>query len=411
MANKTYGLQKSFTEVDIWPFESNAMVDIFRSVFERLGTTPKMHNATGGGVLICTPRHIPEPCIKLYKSMFEDLGVHKLYLACKSALVLHAHCLSEGVVINCGFSNIDVESVMSSGSGSGLASNSMEFASAQIKGGAKRIIAQVAEKCHLSKHHACEFVRQHCFVPLDFNAETENYDANDVIFQPKEIASETETETEMKTFEPFVVESWDVVRRRDLYMHAETALFHDVETDEENEYYAEISDSANGGLSRMIFDQQYLQHMIQEAQDLGTVIDSNVVLSGGLAKLTGLKGRLEQDLEALYSTYQRSNRWKLQEYDRNTCRVEVKVILSECPEYDVWKGGALLALALSNHEWYDRMTYLNDGPESLLSSEIGLHRLIKRKRFLHPSENVKCFKDSRKYWMKGAKRSCYSKTQ
>ena len=308
--DEQFALQKEFTEVDIWPFESDAMADIWRSVFERLGTTPKMHNATGGGVLICTPRHIPEPCVKLCKEMFEDLGVHKLYLACKSALVLHAHGFSEGVVVNCGFSNIDVESVMSDHA------HDSNFASAQIKGGAKHIIAQVAKHCGLPKHHACDFVRQHCYVPLDFDAKTETYYCgDDVFFQPKNFASETETKTEADfvTLEVF--------------------------------NFAKI-----GGLPQMVFNQQHFQQMKEEAaQRVDKNIECDVVLSGGLSKMTGLKGRLEQDLKSLLGEHRTLVGSRI-----HSATLGVNVVMSEHPEYDVWKGGALVALALSDHEWYHR---------------------------------------------------------
>jgi len=65
-----------------------------------------------------------------------------------------------------------------------------------------------------------------------------------------------------------------------------------------------------------------------------------------------LKERLEQDLEVFYPRGR---------------TLEVKVLRSERPEYDVWKGGALLALSLSDDEWYQRTTYEEYGPEPLLS--------------------------------------------
>ena len=66
------------------------------------------------------------------------------------------------------------------------------------------------------------------------------------------------------------------------------------------------------------------------------------------------------------------------------------MVVSERPEYDVWKGGALLALALFEHEWYYKATYEKHGsvPEPLLCKNIPYHRFLKTQRFLCPARGV-----------------------
>ena len=332
-------------------FKSGEMVDIWRSVFERLGTTPEKHNATGGGVLLCTSWHAPKesmPAGMIAEAMFETLGVQKLYLSCKSALALHAHGLVEGVAVNCGHSGINIYSVAKDWLGPPR-NSSAEANSAQISGGARDIIAKLAHSFELPMHHACDFMKQHCFVPLDFMAPWQpESDADELTFQPNTFDFDT------STLDPIVVGPGDF-RRKYLYLHSE-ALFRDVNIGHTNE-----------GLSSHITRQQFVRQMAEAAAQgvtnppqpgvvltAASKVECNIVLSGGLSNLTGLKERIEQDIEARYPCGSEST-------------LQVEVSKSERPEFDVWKGGALLALALTDDEWYTRSTYEEYGPEPLLS--------------------------------------------
>ena len=327
-------------------FESGAMVDIWRSVFERLGTTPEKHNSSGAGVLLCTSVNVRETFSPTAMAMFDKIGIRKLYMSCRCALILHAHGLAEGIAVNCGRSAINIDSVVA---GDMLQDHTGCKKSALIEYGAMNIIERIGGSFKLPLHHACDFVKQHCFVPLKFGA---NFPGNKVLFPARESKSFTfipkRFNFETTMLDPIVVEESDH-RRSDLWHHSET-LF-------QNIYTGQMDEGLCGNIILIIQDMTNPSHMDaanKETKETAAPpkIDCNIVLSGGLCKLTGVKERLEQELEVFYPRGR---------------TLEVKVLRSERPEYDVWKGGALLALSLSDDEWYQRTTYEEYGPEPLLS--------------------------------------------
>jgi actin-related protein 2 len=122
-------------------------------------------------------------------------------------------------------------------------------------------------------------------------------------------------------------------------------------------FQPKLWDSEKGGLADIIFD------TIQEA-DIDCRVDlyQNIILSGGLSLLSGLRERLEHDLNQRYikdvldGDDSRSRNWKLEVHAPTT------------REYLVFEGAALFADLISNERkfWVTKAEYEVEGIQLLL---------------------------------------------